>query len=104
MTFNLYLLYFWLTISPTIYANCDNTTAPKIKTINNIEKIEKTKNLLKIKNEYHDIIGHDAAESGFQNKTALKYKVLANAFEEQVKQIRKYLDSKKISQEKIIFA
>lgn len=30
-------------------------------TINNIEKIEKTKNLLKIKNEYHDIIGHRLA-------------------------------------------
>ena len=29
--------------------------------INNIEKIEKTKNLLKIKNEYHDIIGHRLA-------------------------------------------
>lgn len=29
-----------------------------LDTINNIEKIEKTKSLLKIKNEYHDIIGH----------------------------------------------
>lgn len=32
-----------------------------LETINNIEKIEKTKNLLKIKNEYHDIIGHRLA-------------------------------------------
>lgn len=32
-----------------------------LDTINNIEKIEKTKNLLKIKNEYHDIIGHRLA-------------------------------------------
>ncbi|MGM9875331.1 MAG: hypothetical protein ACI32H_05365 [Bacilli bacterium] len=32
-----------------------------LNTINNIEKIEKTKNLLKIKNEYHDIIGHRLA-------------------------------------------
>lgn len=32
-----------------------------IETINNIEKIEKTKNLLKIKNEYHDILGHRLA-------------------------------------------
>lgn len=29
--------------------------------INNMEKIEKTKNLLKIKNEYHDIMGHRLA-------------------------------------------
>lgn len=32
-----------------------------LEAINNIEKIEKTKNLLKIKNEYHDIIGHRLA-------------------------------------------
>ncbi|MGM9875956.1 MAG: hypothetical protein ACI310_01870 [Bacilli bacterium] len=32
-----------------------------LDTINNMEKIEKTKNLLKIKNEYHDIIGHRLA-------------------------------------------
>ena len=32
-----------------------------LDTINNIEKIEKTKNLLKIKNEYHDIIGYRLA-------------------------------------------
>lgn len=32
-----------------------------IETINNIEKIEKTKNLLKIKNEYHDMLGHRLA-------------------------------------------
>ncbi|MGM9877819.1 MAG: hypothetical protein ACI33S_04130 [Bacilli bacterium] len=32
-----------------------------LKTINNIEKIEKANNLLKIKNEYHDIIGHRLA-------------------------------------------
>lgn len=52
---------------------------------------------------YHDIISHDVAESGFQNKTALKYKVLADAFENQVKQIRKYLDSKKLSVSNIRF-
>ena len=39
-----------------IKANSNNATV-----INNIEKIEKTKNLLKIKNEYHDIIGHRLA-------------------------------------------
>ena len=32
-----------------------------LNTINNMEKIEKTKGLLKIKNEYHDIIGHRLA-------------------------------------------
>lgn len=32
-----------------------------LATISNMEKIEKTKNLLKIKNEYHDIIGHRLA-------------------------------------------
>ncbi len=32
-----------------------------LDTINNIEKIEKAKSLLKIKNEYHDIIGHRLA-------------------------------------------
>lgn len=32
-----------------------------IATINDIEKIEKEKNLLKIKNEYHDILGHRLA-------------------------------------------
>lgn len=32
-----------------------------LDTIKNIEKIEKTKNILKIKNEYHDIIGHRLA-------------------------------------------
>lgn len=52
---------------------------------------------------YHDIIGHDVAESGFQNKTALKYKVTASAFEEQVKQIRKYLDLKKLPDSAVSF-
>ena len=32
-----------------------------LETIQNIEKIEKTKNLLKIKNEYHDLLGHRLA-------------------------------------------
>ena len=32
-----------------------------LKKINNIEKIEKNKNLLKIKNEYHDILGYHLA-------------------------------------------
>ncbi len=52
---------------------------------------------------YHDIISHDVAESGFQNKTALKYKVSTDAFENQVKQIRKYLDSQKLPASSIRF-
>lgn len=32
-----------------------------ILTINNIEKLEKTKNLLKLKNEYHDLLGYRLA-------------------------------------------
>lgn len=32
-----------------------------LETIQNIEKIEKAKNLLKIKNEYHDLLGHRLA-------------------------------------------
>lgn len=52
---------------------------------------------------YHDIISHDVTESGFQNKTALKYKVSAKAFEEQVKQVRRYLDSKKLPDSTVSF-
>lgn len=52
---------------------------------------------------YHDIIGHESMESGFQNKTALKYKVSAKAFEEQVKQVRNYLDTKKMPDSAVTF-
>ena len=33
---------------------------------------------------YHDFYRYDKSESGFQNSTALKYKVSAEAFEAQV--------------------
>lgn len=46
---------------------------------------------------YHDIIKRDATESGFQNKTASKYKVSAKDFEEQVAKIRAYLNLKGLS-------
>ena len=58
-----------------------------INTINNMEKIEKTKNLLKIKNEYHDILGHRLAlltsylEQDKSNVQDIKF-IINNAFEE----------------------
>lgn len=52
---------------------------------------------------YHDIVSHGAAESGFQNKTALKYKVSAKAFEDQVRQVRNYLDNKKLPYSTVVF-
>lgn len=40
---------------------------------------------------YHDLYRYDKSESGFQNSTALKYKVSAEAFEAQVHAIVEYL-------------
>ena len=58
-----------------------------METIDNIEKIEKTKNLLKIKNEYHDILGHRLAllnsylESGKNNIEDIKF-IVNSTFED----------------------
>lgn len=52
---------------------------------------------------YHDVICHDVTESGFQNKTALKYKVFSDAFDEQVKSVRIYLQSKRLSDSTVSF-
>lgn len=40
---------------------------------------------------YHDIIINDGSESGFQNPSALKYKVKSDCFEEQVSAVDSYL-------------
>ena len=44
---------------------------------------------------YHDLYFRDKSESGFQNSTALKYKVSAKAFEAQVQSIENYLKCNK---------
>lgn len=50
-----------------------------LETIKNIEKLEKTKHLLKLKNEYHDILGHRLAllsnylDQGKNNPNDLKF-------------------------------
>lgn len=43
---------------------------------------------------YHDVFARAASESGFQNATALKYKVAAETFEAQVAAVRRWLDSR----------
>lgn len=45
---------------------------------------------------YHDIYNLSTKESGFQNSTAIKYKVQAEVFENQVKEIAKYLKYKNL--------
>ena len=50
---------------------------------------------------YHDIVRHDYSESGFQNPTAMKYKVKADKFERQVAAIARYLKAKKMSTEAV---
>lgn len=58
-----------------------------IATIANMEKIEKAKNLLKIKNEYHDMLGHRLAlltsylEQGKNNIEDIKF-IINSAFED----------------------
>ena len=37
---------------------------------------------------YHDVYSREASESGFQNATAMKYKVSTEAFEQQVAAVR----------------
>ena len=45
---------------------------------------------------YHDLFFSDKLESGFQNSTALKYKVSAEAFEAQVQSIVNYIKCNKL--------
>lgn len=45
---------------------------------------------------YHDIYRQSPAESGFQNSTAIKYKVSADSFEQQVSSINNYLRERKL--------
>lgn len=52
---------------------------------------------------YHDIVRRDCSESGFQNPTAMKYKVKADEFERQVAAIARYLKAKKMSTEAVEF-
>lgn len=52
---------------------------------------------------YHDVVRRDCSESGFQNPTALKYKVKAIEFERQVAAIADYLKTKRLPKDKIEF-
>lgn len=45
---------------------------------------------------YHDVYQKDISESGFQNSTALKYKVSSKAFEAHVKAVDSYLRENKL--------
>lgn len=52
---------------------------------------------------YHDVVRHDCSESGFQNPTALKYKVKAVEFERQIAAIADYLKIKRLAHDTIEF-
>lgn len=52
---------------------------------------------------YHDIYNRDVCESGFQNSTALKYKISLVEFEEQVRSISEYLKQRKLSSSTVRF-
>lgn len=52
---------------------------------------------------YHDIYIHDTSESGFQNSTALKYKVARDKFEKQVSFIDDYLRTNKLPADAVEF-
>lgn len=52
---------------------------------------------------YHDIYHDNTAESGFQNATALKYKVSAENFEQQVAVIGEYLRKNNLSASHVEF-
>lgn len=52
---------------------------------------------------YHDLYLKDKSESGFQNDTALKYKVEATAFEAQVKAVAEYLDRMLLPKDSVDF-
>lgn len=52
---------------------------------------------------YHDIYRNSPTESGFQNPTALKYKVHLNKFEAQVASVYEYLKAKNLPVETVDF-
>ena len=52
---------------------------------------------------YHDLFFSDKSESGFQNSTALKYKVSAKAFEAQVQSIVNYLKCNNLQADAVDF-
>ena len=52
---------------------------------------------------YHDVYSREASESGFQNATAMKYKVSTEAFEQQVAAVRHWLDSQGEKAEQVLF-
>lgn len=52
---------------------------------------------------YHDLFFSEKSESGFQNSTALKYKVSAKAFEAQVQSIVNYLKCNNLPKESVDF-
>lgn len=52
---------------------------------------------------YHDLFRSDKSESGFQNSTALKYKVSADVFEAQVHAIADYIKSAHLQSDYIDF-
>lgn len=52
---------------------------------------------------YHDLYSYDKSESGFQNSTAIKYKVSAEVFEAQVQAIADYIKSTHLQSDYIDF-
>lgn len=52
---------------------------------------------------YHDITSRDNKKSGFQNPTALKYKVEEETFENQVKTIFDYITQRGFQQDSVVF-
>lgn len=52
---------------------------------------------------YHDVYRDSPSESGFQNTTAIKYKVRADRFEAQIAAIDKYLSEKKLPASSVDF-
>lgn len=52
---------------------------------------------------YHDVYVNDTSESGFQNGTALKYKVSASAFEQQVQAVANYLKEHDLPLDRVEF-
>lgn len=51
---------------------------------------------------YHDVFNESTAESGFQNLSAIKYKISSNYFEDHIKSIAIHCDKEHINKEKII--
>jgi len=52
---------------------------------------------------YHDVFDSSFSESGFQNVSAIKYKISRHSFEEQIKEIATYCNSRSISSNDVFF-